>query len=98
MYSWAPLTREVDLSDVINEQIKSAGGEGIINLSASSKSCGINYAPVFSLMPFWPGCADVTVSGQIVRRRAGRRSDAQDFIPPQRTRAALEAALEMARR
>ena len=35
--------------------------------------CGINYVPALSLLPFWPGCADVTVEGQIVKLESSRR-------------------------
>ena len=33
----------------------------------------MNYVPVLSLLPVWPGCADLTVEGQIVKQNRSRR-------------------------
>ena len=72
LYSWVPLTRSLDVSDAINREIEQAGGEGVINLSVTTDGCAINYIPALSLLPIWPGCADVTVAGEIVRRKSSR--------------------------
>lgn len=72
MYSWIPLTGSVDLSQEINREVERAGGEGVINLSVTTDGCALNYIPAVSLLPLWPGCADVTVAGEIVRRKAGK--------------------------
>jgi hypothetical protein len=72
-FSWVPITKTVDVSTAMNREIAAAGGEGVINLKVSSDGCMMNYMPVLSLLPFWPGCADVTIEGQIVKQKVGRR-------------------------
>lgn len=74
LFSMVPLNGSLDLSDEINREIAQADGDGVINLSVRSDGCGLNYIPALSLLPFWPGCADVTVEGQIVKRKRVRRA------------------------
>ena len=69
LYSFVPVSSTPDLGSAVDQEIRSAGGEGVINLTVTSSGCGINYIPVVSLLPVWPGCANVEVRGQIVRRR-----------------------------
>jgi hypothetical protein len=72
-FSWIPVNGDLDLSEPINRDVDAAGGEGVINLSVKSEGCAFNYIPGLSLLPFWPGCADVTVAGQVVKRKRVRR-------------------------
>lgn len=80
VFSWVPVTKTVDVSNAMNREIAAAGGEGMINVKVTSDGCAMNYVPVMSLLPMWPGCADVTIEGQIVKqqrasegtKRAGR--------------------------
>jgi hypothetical protein len=69
LFSWLPVSGDLDLSDEINNDVEAAGGEGVINLSVKSEGCVLNYIPGLSLIPMWPGCADVTVAGQVVKRK-----------------------------
>ena len=72
-FSWVPITGTVDVSKAMNREIAAVDGEGVINLKVSSDGCMMNYMPVLSLLPLWPGCADVTIEGQIVKRKGGKR-------------------------
>jgi hypothetical protein len=66
-WSWIPLTGTIDVSAPMNDQIARAGGQGVINLRVRVENCGMNYVPVFNLLPVYPGCSFVTVTGDIVR-------------------------------
>ena len=74
LYSFLPLGGDVDLSEAITQQIEAAGGEGMINMTVESEGCTLNYLPAVSLLPVWPGCADLRVSGEIVRRKGSQVS------------------------
>jgi len=70
-WSLLPL-RRVDFSREINAQVAAAGGEGVVNLQITSgDGCtrSINQVPFAVLLPIFPGCTDVTISGEIVRQR-----------------------------
>ncbi len=77
-YSWAPVTKgsDTDVSGVLNAAIKKARGDGVIYLTVTSTRCWMNNVPIVTLLPFWPGCANVTVEGEIVRRKAAKTGDA----------------------
>lgn len=68
-WSWIPLSGTVDVSAPMNDQIARAGGQGVINLRVESENCGINYVPLLNLLPIYPGCTYVTITGDIVRLR-----------------------------
>lgn len=69
MYSWIPLSGTKDLSDDMNRQIGATGGEGVIGLHAEVTGCVPNGFFPFTLLPIWPGCANVEVKGWVVRRK-----------------------------
>lgn len=71
-YSYARLTPTKDLSDELNAQIKAAHGDAVINLKVASSPCVLNFVPVVDLLPLWPGCSNVTITGDIIRVREGR--------------------------
>jgi hypothetical protein len=62
---------EWDLSDELDALIAQHGGEAITNLELHTRPCAINYVIPLSFLPFWPSCASFTVTGTVVRRRAG---------------------------
>jgi len=66
-WSWIPLTGTIDVSAPINAQIQRVNGDGIVNLNVKVENCGMNYIPVLNIIPFYPGCAFVTIMGDIVR-------------------------------
>lgn len=74
LFSWIPLNGKLDLSEEINRDVEQAGGTGVVNLSVTSKGCPTNYVPALSLIPVWPGCADITVAGQIVKPKTSASS------------------------
>lgn len=57
----------VDISEEVNRQVKSQGGEGVVGLSLASTSCALNYLFPLMYLPFWPGCQGLTVTGRVVK-------------------------------
>jgi hypothetical protein len=72
LYSALTPLSTFDISDAVNSQVAATGGEAVIGLSVSaSDGCDLlNVFPIFNMLPVWPGCVPVTVTGDIVRRRA----------------------------
>jgi hypothetical protein len=62
-----------DISEAVNEQVAAVGGEAVIGLTVSaSDGCDVlNNFAILNILPIWPGCVPVTVTGDIVRRRSG---------------------------
>lgn len=60
-----------DVSDDVNAQVGSAAGEAIVGLAVTiAGSCnGLNGFPILNVLPFWPGCVPIHITGDIVRRR-----------------------------
>ncbi|MBN1612160.1 MAG: hypothetical protein JW940_36350 [Polyangiaceae bacterium] len=67
VYSAVRLTGEHDVSQPINQQVRAAGGDGVVGLTVVSDYCTLNYVPILPVLPFWPGCTDVSVTGKVVR-------------------------------
>ncbi len=66
--------KEKELGGLLNEGIAKANGQGMINMTVSTSPCwlSITYNVLFNMpdiLPFMPGCAAVTVEGEIVRQR-----------------------------
>lgn len=71
-YSQIDLTSDRwDLSDELNALVETHQGEAIVGLNVVAENCGVNYVAILNLLPIWPGCADVVVTGVVVRRRPG---------------------------
>jgi hypothetical protein len=70
LYSGLTIISTVDISDEVNEQVAAVGGEAVIGLTVSvSDACDVlNVFPILNIIPLWPGCVPVTVTGDIVRR------------------------------
>jgi hypothetical protein len=61
----------VDVSEEVNAQVAASAGEAVVGLEVrSSNVCGLNAVPVLPLLPIWPGCVRVDVTGDIVKRPA----------------------------
>lgn len=71
LYSLLTPFSTFDISDDVNAQVAAVGGEAVIGLTVSvSDACDIlNNFPILNILPVWPGCVPVTVTGDIVRRR-----------------------------
>jgi hypothetical protein len=69
-YSALTTPTTYDISDAVNLQVATSCGEAIVNLSVSvSDACAVlNFFPFLDALPFWPGCAPVSVVGDIVRQ------------------------------
>ena len=70
-YSLGTIFPHYDISDEVNQQVAAAGGEAVVGLAVSvGEGCeALNFAPFFNILPIWPGCVPVIVTGDIVRRR-----------------------------
>ncbi len=65
----------IDLSDDLNREVERRQGEGIVQLSLRPENCASSWFFPFTLLPFYPGCHNLTVTGTvIVRNREGRES------------------------
>lgn len=73
-YSAIRFTPRTDLSDAVNKQVADAKGEGIVRLRVESKACWLDYAIFLTLLPVWPGCAKLTIDGEIIKQQAGGKS------------------------
>jgi hypothetical protein len=51
----------------INEAIRSAGGDGMVNITVTAWPHAIQYWHPLTLLPFWPSCTHVLVTGDIVK-------------------------------
>lgn len=67
VYALVPLTPSKDLSDDLNAQVAAAHGDAVIDLAVSSAPCGLNFAFLFDLLPIWPGCANLDITGDIIQ-------------------------------
>jgi hypothetical protein len=70
LYSTFAVRRSFDISNEINAQVSSVAGEAVVDLTVSVGSgCDLlNGFPLVGILPFWPGCVPVTVTGTIVSR------------------------------
>ena len=58
---------EIELSNIINEVVAEYGGDGVVQLTIRSENCGQNAVPFLTMLPFFPGCMNLTVSGVVVK-------------------------------
>ena len=59
----------IDLSDDLNREVRRRRGEGIVGLSLRSDACGSSWFFPLTVLPFYPGCQNLTVTGTVVTRR-----------------------------
>jgi len=67
VYGATPAT--VDLSQLVNDQVAAAGGEGVAALAIEAVDLGLGWVFPLALLPFWPNCLSIKVTGDIVARR-----------------------------
>jgi hypothetical protein len=67
VWSLVSLTPKTDLSDEINQHVDISKGDGITNLSVKVTNCALNFVPFLAVLPFWPGCSNLTVFGDVVK-------------------------------
>lgn len=56
----------MDVSERINEEVAKKGGEGVVALVVKNQNCFTNYLFPLPILPFYPGCQVVTVTGTVV--------------------------------
>jgi hypothetical protein len=84
VWSAAKLTPTTDISDDVNEQVAAAHGDAIIHLVIVTTHCALNYfAFPMGVLPFWPSCADIDVTGDIVKVSATPTTTATPTAQPQ---------------
>lgn len=71
LYSTLTAGARIDISDEVNGQVTAARGEAVVGLDVTvGPDCSLlNEFPVLTILPIWPGCIPVTITGDIVRRR-----------------------------
>jgi hypothetical protein len=57
----------LDISDELNRQVQTKGGEGVVALKLETRGCALNYLFPLMYLPFWPGCLSVQVTGRVVK-------------------------------
>jgi hypothetical protein len=70
----------VDVSERINEEVAKKGGEGVVALVVKNQNCFTNYLFPLPILPFYPGCQIVTVTGTVVSLKG--RQVAEAATPP----------------
>ena len=69
-YSLIPLTGPgKEIGDDLNEIIRRYRGNALVNVRISSRSCYLNYFIPLSILPFWPGCSVISISGDVAKKR-----------------------------
>ena len=69
-FFYASTHGHLDISTVVNSAVKEYGGEGVVKLELVSGDCALNMFWPLTILPFWPGCQNATVSGVVVRRKS----------------------------
>lgn len=67
LYSAIRFNPRTDISQATNEQVAAAGGDAVVNLRVEGRQCALDWIPLVSLLPIWPGCATIKVQGDIVK-------------------------------
>ena len=93
-YSAVKLTPEKDISAELNAQVARAKGDAVVGLRMVTHGCAANYFVILSALPMWPGCATVTIDGDIVRVRKRPPSSPSPLAPPSPVPPPAVAALE----
>ncbi len=60
----------IDLSDDLNREVETRRGEGIVRLAFRPKTCASSWFFPLTILPFYPGCQNLTVTGTVVSRKA----------------------------
>ncbi len=59
----------IDLSDDLNREVEARRGEGIVRLALRPKLCASSWFFPLTILPFYPGCQNVSVTGTVVTRK-----------------------------
>lgn len=83
VYGAVELDPKTDISDDVNMQIEQNHGDAVVNLKIANLQCPSNAAWMFNHLPMFPGCTVVTVTGDIIKKKA--RTAAAAPAAPQTT-------------
>jgi hypothetical protein len=75
-FLYGSTTSDLDLSQEINGEVEAVRGEGVVNLTVSARGCGSSWLFPLNILPFYPGCQNVTISGVVVKRKPGHWQEA----------------------
>ena len=67
LYSAIKLTPRTDISQAVNAQVAAGGGDAIVNVRIKSQHCAADWFAGFTTLPFWPGCMNIVVEGDIIK-------------------------------
>jgi len=59
----------IDLSDDLNREVETRRGEGIVRLALRPKLCATSWFFPLTILPIYPGCQNVSVTGTVVTRK-----------------------------
>lgn len=82
VWSFVSLTPERDISAAINEQVKRVGGDAVVSLTVGAAQCGSNFALILNILPFWPGCSNLKITGDIIKVAPAQAQAAPPTAPP----------------
>jgi hypothetical protein len=72
----------IDVSDQINAEVAKRGGEGVVALALRNTNCFTNYLFPLPLLPFYPGCQVVTVTGTVVSAKQSKVAEMSPAAGP----------------
>jgi hypothetical protein len=82
IWSFVSFSPTTDISAALNNQVAAAKGDGVVNLRVAAAECGMNFAQILNILPFWPGCANITVDGDIIQVPPRGAAEAGASAPP----------------
>ncbi len=68
-FLYSIIRSDVDLSDSLNGEVERRHGEGIVLLSVRAETCASSWFFPLTVLPFYPGCQNLTVTGTVVTRK-----------------------------
>ncbi len=76
-FLYSIIRSDVDVSDNLNGEVERRRGKGIVLLSVRAETCVSSWFFPLTVLPFYPGCQNLTVSGTIVTRKPSARDPAR---------------------
>jgi hypothetical protein len=66
LYSAISLDPVTDLSPLIEAEIERLGGDAVVELTVSASTCPMNHFVPLTLLPMWPNCVHLRVTGLVI--------------------------------
>ncbi len=67
----------IDISHNLNGEVERRHGEGVVLLSLRTEVCASSWFFPLTILPFYPGCQNLTVTGTVVARKPAAREPAR---------------------